>query len=61
MNSPGIENIVSDEANERTYVVVSDHVLSDGELYRAIRLEMIKRGAPLERGARIVITLTPRR
>ena len=39
-----IENIVVDEANRRTYIVMAPKVLSDGELYRAIRQELLRRG-----------------
>ena len=58
MKSPSVENIVVDEANERTYVVMATRTLTDGELYRAIRLEIRKRGGPLERGERLVIAAT---
>jgi hypothetical protein len=51
---PEIENIVVDEANERTYVVLAPKVLNDGELYRAIRIELLKRGS-LSKGTRLVI------
>ncbi len=44
MQIPKIENIVVDEANQRTYVVLAPRVLSDGELYRAIRQEILLRG-----------------
>ena len=57
MKSPSIENIVVDEAHQRTYVVLADRILTDGELYRAIRLELRKRGSPVANGERLVITL----
>ncbi len=60
MKSESIENIITDAVNERTYVVVADRVLSDGEIYRAIRLEIMKRGEPLARGERVVITIPKR-
>lgn len=44
LNTPNIENIVVDEANQRRYVVVASRLLSDGEVYRAIRQELLKRG-----------------
>jgi hypothetical protein len=56
MKSPSVENIVVDEAHQRTYVVMARRVLTDGELYKSIRLEIMKRGCPLERGERLVIT-----
>ena len=44
MQSEQIENTVVDEANRRTYIVLAPRVLSDGEIYRAIRREILKRG-----------------
>ena len=44
-----------DEANERTYVVMAERTLTDGEIYRIIRLEILSRG-PLARGERLVIS-----
>lgn len=57
MNAASIENLIVDEANERTYVVMASRVLSDGELYRAIRLELMKRNEPLPKGERLIINL----
>ena len=57
MEVPAIENIISDEANERTYVVMAERILSEGEIYRAIRRELIRRRSPLGRGERLVITV----
>ena len=51
-----VENIIVDEAHDRTYVVMADRILTDGEIYRAIRLEILKRGVPLARGERLVIS-----
>jgi hypothetical protein len=51
-----IENIIVDEVHGRTYVVMADRVLTDGELYRAIRIEILRRGNPLARGERLVIS-----
>ncbi len=56
MKSPTVENIVFDEAHQRTYVVLASRVLTDGELYRFIRLEVTKRGKSLQKGERLVIT-----
>jgi len=56
MKAKTIENIVVDEAHARTYVVMADRVLTDGELYKAIRVELLKREEPLEKGARLVIS-----
>jgi len=56
MKSQTIENIAVDEVHARTYVVMANRVLTDGELYKAIRLELLKRTNPLEKGERLVIT-----
>jgi hypothetical protein len=60
MQAPNIENIVVDEANQRTYIVLAPRVLSDGEIYKAIRQEILKRGGvPPSPGETLTITLTP--
>ena len=56
MKSESIENIVHDEVHSRTYVVMADRILTDGELYRAIRVEILRRGNPLAKGERLVIS-----
>ena len=57
MPAPTIENTVVDEANHRTYIVLAPRVLSDGEIYKAIRREILKRGgAPLSEGETLTIT-----
>jgi len=56
MKSPEIENIVVDEVHELTYVVMAHKVLNDGELYSAIRVEILKRGSFPTKGERLVIT-----
>ena len=56
MKSKNIENIVVDEVHARTYVVMADRILTDGELYKAIRQELLKRADPLAKGERLVIT-----
>jgi hypothetical protein len=43
MPTLSIENIIVDEANHRTYIVMAPRVLSDGEVYQAIRREILKR------------------
>ena len=58
MKSEPIENIVVDEVHGRTYVVMADRVLTDGELYRAIRIEILRRGNPPVRGERLVISIS---
>jgi len=58
MQATNIENIVVDEANERTYVVLAPRVLSDGEIYKAIRREILRRGGKtLGRGETLTFTL----
>ena len=56
MQSESVENIVVDEVHGRTYVVMADRTLTDGELYRAIRIEFLRRGHPPARGERLVIS-----
>src|SRR5215831_1971287 len=59
MQSKQIENSVVDEANHRTYVILAPRVLSDGEIYRAIRQEILRRGGrPLAHGETITLTVT---
>ena len=59
MQSPNIENTVVDEANHRTYIVLATRVLSDGEIYKAIRQEILKRGGVRPpAGQTLTITLT---
>lgn len=53
---PEIENVVVDQANELTYVVTSRRRLTDGELYSAIRVALLRRaGKRLERGQTLKI------
>ena len=61
MQTPNIANTVVDEANHRACVVLAPRVLSDGEIYKAIRQEIFKRGGvPPPAGETLIITLTPR-
>jgi hypothetical protein len=39
-----IEHVVVDEANQRTYVVRANQPLTDGEIYRWIRLGIRRQG-----------------
>ena len=56
MKAPDIENKVVDEANERTYIVMASRLLTDGEMFRIIRREILKRGRkPLARGETVVL------
>jgi len=56
MKSPSIENVVVDEAAQCTYVVMAPRVLTDGELYSAIRVDLLKRGGRVTKGERVIIT-----
>ncbi|MSU62977.1 MAG: hypothetical protein EXS31_11390 [Pedosphaera sp.] len=56
METPSIENVVVDEPSQRTYVVMARRVLTDGELYSAIRVDRLKHGRRTEEGERVVIT-----
>ena len=59
MQAQNIENIVMDEANNRRYVILATRVLSDGEIYRAIRQEILRRGGkPVAQGETLTLTVT---
>jgi len=60
MKSELIENVIVDEVHDRTYVVMADRTLADGEIYSAIRVELLRRGASLAPGERLVITPSKR-
>jgi hypothetical protein len=54
-----IENVVVDEANQWTYVVTAGRQLTDGEIYSAIRVALLRRGGKrLERGETLKIATT---
>jgi hypothetical protein len=56
MKAPDIENKIVDEANERTYIVMAPRLLTDGEVFRIIRREILKRGGKtLAKGETIVL------
>ena len=56
MKSPKIENIVVDEVRQQTFVVMAHRILTDGEVYSAIRVEILKRKGVMTKGERLVIT-----
>jgi len=57
MRTPNVENIVADEIHQATYVVMARRILTDGELYSAIRVALLKRGGKHPaKGERLVIT-----
>ena len=56
MKDSNVENKVVDEVNERTYIVMAPRVLTDGELFRIIRREILKRGGKtVARGETLVL------
>ena len=56
MKSSEVQNIVVDEANEVTYEVTAHRLLTDGELYSAIRVALLKLGGKrLSRGETLKI------
>jgi hypothetical protein len=56
MKASEVENKIVDEANERTYVIMAPRLLTDGEIFRIIRREILKRGRkPLDKGETIVL------
>ena len=57
MKSPTIKNTVVDEAHDLTYIVMARRTLTDGELFSAIRVALLKRGGIRpEKGETMVIT-----
>lgn len=56
MKSPAVENTVVDEKHQCTYIVMAPRTLTDGEMYSAIRVEVLKRGGKLPgKGETLVI------
>ena len=54
---PTTQNIYVDQPHELTYVVMAHRVLTDGELFSAIRVELLKRGGKHPgKGESLVIT-----
>ena len=52
-----VKNTAFDEVNDRTYVVMATRVLTDGEMYSAIRVELLRRGGKYPaKGETLVIT-----
>jgi len=44
MKAQTIKNTVLDEIHHCTFVVMATRILTDGELYSAIRVELLRRG-----------------
>jgi len=56
MKSQTIKNTVLDEVHDRTYVVMATRLLTDGEMYSAIRVELLRRGGKFpDKGETLVI------
>ena len=56
MKASEVENKVVDEANERTYIIMAPRLLTDGEMFRIIRREILKRGGQrLAKGETLVL------
>jgi hypothetical protein len=56
MKACDVENKIVDEANERTYIIMAPRLLTDGEVFRIIRREILKRGRkPLARGETLIL------
>jgi hypothetical protein len=60
MKSPTVvKNTILDEANGVTYQVLADRILSDGEVYSAIRRAILSRGRKIPaKGETLEITWT---
>ena len=56
MKSQSVENKVVDEVHHCTYMIMATRVLTDGEMYSAIRVELLRRGGKFPaRGETLVI------
>lgn len=56
MKTQNIENVIVDEVHHRTFTVMASRVLTDGELYWAIRQALLKRGSKVPiQGEHLVI------
>jgi len=56
MKSQTVKNTVFDEIHDRTYIVMAQRVLTDGEMYSAIRVELLRRkGKFPDKGETLVI------
>ena len=56
MPTPSIKNTVVDEPHQITYVVMAHRNLTDGEMFSAIRVAILKRGGKLPaKGETLVI------
>ena len=56
-----VENTVVDETHNCTYVVKAARMLTDGEMYSAIRVELLKRGGKLPCSGETLVIESPLR
>ena len=56
-----VENTIVDEIHQCTYVVKARRMLTDGEMYSAIRVEMLKRGGKFPQKGETLIIESPLR
>lgn len=57
MKRQDIENRVVDEVHDCTYVIMATRTLTDGEVYSAIRVELLRRGGKFPaKGETLLIT-----
>jgi hypothetical protein len=60
MKTQETKNVHVDEMRQLTYVVMANRVLTDGEMFSAIRVEILRRGGKLpEKGETLVINAPP--
>ena len=52
---PKIKNVYVDALSQVTYVVMAHGLLSDGQLFKSIRLEILRRGKRPPPGETVVI------
>jgi hypothetical protein len=58
MKSAPVKNTIVDEANQVTYVVTAPRMLTDGEIYSAIRVALLmRRGKRLTKGETLEIAV----
>lgn len=57
MNPAVVENVLSDEVYKLTYIVKAPRILTDGEMFSAIRIAVLKSGGKRpQQGETMVIT-----
>ena len=60
MKTQETKNVHIDEMHQLTYVVMANRILTDGEMFSAIRVEILKRGGKLPaKGETLVINAPP--